>query len=112
MRYLSTDQFESAHRHFKSQLVNSSNHKEIIHTMFKGATYKYSYMYSEDYIADSCVKFKSELKRPSSTLKDFVQSEFPDGISLYSKLKYYGFFIKQVCIFFKRVLGVSTFLKK
>ena len=68
MRYLSTDQFESAHRHFKSQLVNSSNHKEIIHTMFKGATYKYSYMYSEDYIADSCVKFKSELKHPSSTL--------------------------------------------
>ena len=92
LRPLSTDQFESAHRFFKEQLIISHCHKDIITTMFKGALYKFSYMYSEDYISDCCIKETPLTNLPPSELTDFCSLKFPNQTIKYLKrYKYFGY---------------------
>ena len=92
LRSLSTDQFESAHRFFKEQLITSSCHKNIIKTMFKRALYKFSYMYSDDYNSDCCSNETPLKGPPEDEILYFCTIKFPGrNIKFMKKYKYFGF---------------------
>ena len=60
--------------------------------MFKGALYKFSYMYSEDYISDCCIKETPLTNLPPSELTDFCSLKFPNQTIKYLKrYKYFGY---------------------
>ena len=113
IRYISTDQFESSHRHFKEQLITSCNHKDIITTMFKGALNKFSFMYSEDYIQESCVKVGSLSKKVPSEIRSFVQSKLDDTeFSFVNYVKFYGYKYSEGCYIFCDESNNIAFFKK
>jgi len=113
IRNLSTDQFESAHRHFKEQLITSSNHKEIAATMFKGALNKFSYMYSDDYISESCIKtgkFKNDIP---NDITNFISTKFsPSEVKFIKSLKYFGYKFKPGLYVFSNYDAGTIFFKK
>ena len=94
LRYLNTDQFESAHRNFKEQLINSSNHKDVIKTMFTGALYKYSYIFSDENIQEDLItSSRLNLAIESSILRS-IESTYSGLIINLAKCKFYGFLYK------------------
>ena len=111
LRLLCTDQFESAHRHFKEQLINSQNHREVILTMFKGALCKYSYMYGDDFIRDSCIEHSKSRGEPSDEILQFVQARHQE-FEFLSRVKYFGYkYEPGLYIFSDEVHGVANFQK-
>ena len=60
--------------------------------MFKGALYKYSYMYSDEYLSESCTKEFNKVIYPDQNHDSFCQEKFM-GKEFYfiQSLKYYGF---------------------
>ena len=95
IRLFSTDQFESAHRHFKERLITSNNHKDVIKTMFSGALYKYSYLYSNDFLADSCIKPKKLSGINDDPIITNISSLFSnENVKFLASLAYFGFSYK------------------
>lgn len=95
LRLLSTDHFESAHRHFKDQLMTSANHMDIIKTMFKGALYKFSYLYSSNFLS---VPY-SKMVYSNSPIEELILSDLSKlypGKTYQSLVscKWYGFHYK------------------
>ena len=95
LRLLSTDQFESAHRHFKERLITSNNHLDIIKTMFKGALYKYSYMYSPEFFTVPYSKLVFTDSPIDENMTNRLSNMYPgENIRQLISGKWYGFLYK------------------
>ena len=58
--------------------------------MFTGAIYKYSHLYSDDYIADSCVKQKIQANDQTDPISVHILSLYEQVTFLVSR-EYFGF---------------------
>ena len=81
--------------------------------MFKGALNKFSFMYSEDYIQESCVKVGSLSKKVPSEIRSFVQSKLDDTeFSFVNYVKFYGYKYSEGCYIFCDESNNIAFFKK
>lgn len=111
IKLYSTDVFESTHKIFKSHLIPSANHKNIVKTMFEGVSLLYSYklQHQEEFNESSHSKFSTE--KASEHLPRDLLHDFEEFIDIYQSISFGTFKFKSGLYIPAEKSQTCTFLK-